>query len=123
MRKGKDGRRFTSYYAACRMIQNKIHCDEVVDIDPTLFDNLDFSLKLEDGSERNIYMCYITDCNYNNVQWLEQTFSDMLFAYCYNLDKWILCVDHFRTPWQSVEVEVLDPNFPDEEILMLEAGE
>ena len=120
MRK-EDGRRFTSYYAACRMIQNMIRCDEVTDIDPTLLDNLDFSLELEDGSERGIYMYYITDCDYDDVQRLERTFSDMLFAYCHSLDKWILCVDHFGTPWQSVEVEVLDPNLPDEIILNLEA--
>ena len=119
MRK-EDGRRFTSYYAACKMISNKIHCDLIADLDPTLFDNLEFDLETEDGSEREIYMYYLTDCDDDEVRRLERTFSDMLFAYSERLGKWILCVDHFGTPWQAVEVEVLDPDFSDEAILRLE---
>lgn len=56
----------------------------------------------EDGTQRDIYQWFITNCTDDDVEYLEKTFG-LLFTYSDLLDKYILCVDHFGTSWDYVE--------------------
>lgn len=42
MTKTKDGKRFTNYYVAVSNIRNKILCNNIGEIDPSIWDNIHF---------------------------------------------------------------------------------
>lgn len=94
----------TNYYVATHWLHNNlILCNEIQSIDETIYDNMRFSL-VEDEDEniyKEIYMWYLTDCNEDEVQWLEQHFG-LLFTYSEKLDLYVLCVDHYGTAWDYV---------------------
>lgn len=52
----------------------------------------------------DIYQWYITDCTFDDMEFLEQKFG-LLFTYSDLLECWILCVDHFGTAWDYVYCE------------------
>lgn len=94
----------TNYSVAVNWCNNAlILCNNIAEIDPSVFDNNRFELfNEEDGTEKGIYQWLITDCSDEDVEYLEKTFG-LLFTYSDLLDKYILCVDHFGTSWGYVE--------------------
>ena len=97
----------TNYRVATQWCNNSyVLCNNIVTIDPTVFDNARFSF-WEDESEteyREIYQWFITDCSESDVNYLEEAFG-LLFTYSELLDCYILCVDHYGTSWDYVYCE------------------
>ena len=96
----------TNYSVAVNWCNNAIIlCNKITEIDPSVYDNMRFELfDEEDGTQKDIYQWFITDCTDDDVEYMEQTFG-LLFTYSDLLDKYILCVDHFGTSWDYVEWE------------------
>lgn len=95
----------TNYLVAVNWLGNsRVMCNNIPKVDPSVWDNMRFSLELEDGYTRDIFMWYITDCDDREVEFLEKNFG-LLFTYSDLLERWILCVDHYGTNWGWVECE------------------
>lgn len=99
---------FTTYSEAVHWLHNSIiMCNNIGDIDNTIFDNCRFEAYDEDtDSYMEIYQYFITDCSQSDVEYLEKHFG-LLFSYSELLDKYILCVDHWGTSWDYVRCQVL----------------
>lgn len=48
---------------------------------------------------------FLTNADSSDVEHLVKTYG-LIFAYCEDLDNWVLLVDHYGTKWCDVEVEV-----------------
>lgn len=101
---------YTTYSKAVDWCGNHhILCNNIVDIDPTIWDNFEGNYLENEGTEderyREIYQWYITDCSQSDVEWLIKNF-DLIFTYSEKLDCYILCVDHCGTSWSYVACEV-----------------
>ena len=106
----------TNYHVAVHWLNSSlILCNDIVKVDPSVYDNQRFSsFANEDGEdcdeetegayERDIYQWFLTDCTENEVEFLEKHFG-LLFTYSDLLDIWILCVDHFGTRWSYVTID------------------
>ena len=96
----------TNYSVAVNWCNNAlILCNNITEIDTSVYDNMRFELfDEEDGTQKDIYQWFITDCTDDDVEYLEKTFG-LLFTYSDLLDKYILCVDHFGRSWDYVECE------------------
>jgi len=103
---------YTNYQTAatwgnCQLIL----CNNIVNIDPSIVDNMRFNYYPcdDDGNVSDypidIYQWYITDLSDWSVEWQEKTF-DLKYTYSDLLDCYILCVDHYGTLWNSVSCEV-----------------
>lgn len=90
--------------AVKRFNNNLILCNNIPEFDLTIYDNMRFSLYDEDDNARDIYQWYITDCTNTDVEFLEKWYG-LLFTYSEMLDAYILCVDHWGTPWNGVMIE------------------
>jgi hypothetical protein len=100
---------FISYSEAVKRFNNSlILCNNIAEIDPSIFDNIRFSLDDEDGNPRDIYQYYLTDCSRYDVEYLSEWFG-LLFTYSDMLDCFVLCVDHFGTSWRGVMIEDRSP--------------
>lgn len=92
----------TNYYVATHWLHNKlILCNEIPAVDEAIWDNIRFPIADEAEEYREIYQWFLTDCNENDVEWLEEHFG-LLFTYSEKLDLYILCVDHYGTSWDYV---------------------
>lgn len=101
---------YTTYSKAVDWCGNSIVlCNNVPEIDQSVWDNFEGNYLENEGTEderyRDIYQWYITDCNQSDVEWLIKNF-DLIFTYSEKLDCYILCVDHFGTSWSYVACEV-----------------
>lgn len=101
---------YTTYAKAVDWCGNSIVlCNNVPEIDQSVWDNFEGNYLENEGTEderyRDIYQWYITDCNQSDVEWLIKNF-DLIFTYSEKLDCYILCVDHFGTGWSYVACEV-----------------
>lgn len=81
-----------------------IMCNHIYEIDPSVFENARFSFFDEDDEPIDIYQWFITDCNDEDVEYLEEHFG-LLFTYSETLELYILCVDHLGTSWDYVYVD------------------
>lgn len=102
---------YTDYATAINWLHgNLILCNNITNIDDSIFLNARFDV-YDDESDYyafdDIYQMFLTDFSTDDVEWLENTFSDMLFTYSDLLDCYVLCVNHFGTMWNGVKVEVL----------------
>lgn len=76
-------------------LHQRILCNNVVNL----------SLEYEDNvTDDYIYQYYLVDL----AQWLDmedirKIFPELLFAYCTELDVWVLLVNHFGTPSHGIE--------------------
>lgn len=96
----------TTYSKAIHWIGNHfILCNNLPEIDPTIYDNAQFDWYDEDENPTEIYQWYITDCSESDVEWLKEHFPSLLFTYSSELDLFILAVDHFGTGWDYVPCE------------------
>ena len=98
----------TNYKTAVNWLHNSlILCNHIGSIDPTVYENCRFDSCYQDtdGTEhdREIYQYFLTDCSEDDVEYLEAHF-DLLFTYSDLLEVYVLCVDHFGTPWSGVDV-------------------
>lgn len=100
---------YTTYSKAVHWCGNHyILCNNIVDIDPTIWDNFQKSIYNEEEDRyTEIYQWYIADCSEMDVEWLSKKF-DVLFTYSEKLDCYILAVDHFGTSWDYVACEVYE---------------
>lgn len=100
---------FISYAEAVKRFNNSfILCNNVPELDPTIWDNLETSLEDENGEYKDIYQYYISDCSRCDVEYLSKWYG-LLFAYSEVLDCYILLVDHFGTAWRGVMIEDKSP--------------
>ena len=115
----------TNYNVAAKWCNNSlVLCNNIPEIDCSVFDNMRFSFSYYEDAEGNqyeseddapenievyeytkeIFQWYITDCSENDVRFLEKHFG-LLFTYSNLLDCYILCVDHCGTSWDYVYCE------------------
>ena len=98
-----------SYSDAVKRFNNSlILCNSIVDNDSSILENCRFDWEDEEGNLIDIYQWYITDCTTEDVRYLEDWYG-LLFSYSNMLDCWILCVDHWGTPWRGVMIEDKSP--------------
>ena len=103
----------TNYRVAVDWLDlNLIRCNEIPEIDPSVFDNIRFDSYDEENDEyREIYQWYLTSASDDDVSWLEQHFG-LEFTYSELLGLYVLCVTHFGTSWDYVYWEC---DFPEAE--------
>jgi hypothetical protein len=98
---------YTTYAEAVNWLHNDfVLCNNIADVDESIWDNMRFNGYDEDDNPIDIYQWYITSASASDVEYLEKHFG-LLFTYSDKLDCFILCVDHFGTSWNYVPCEVL----------------
>lgn len=98
---------FTTYNIAAHWIGGGlVLCNNISEIDPSIWENCRFPLEDEEGNQVEIYQYFLTSWTESDVEYLEKTFG-LLFTYSEKLDCFILCVDHWGTMWEGVPCEVL----------------
>ena len=98
----------TTYKEAVNWLNNSyILCNNIVEIDQSIYDHMNFNFYDEDDLPVDIFQWYITDCSQSDVEYLTKYF-DLKFTYSDMLDCYILCVDHFGTSWAYVSCPVND---------------
>lgn len=91
----------TNYKKAVKWLNNSlILCNDIAN-DPSLYDNMRFSLFDDDDNIREIFQWFLTDCSESDVEYLEQHFG-LKFTFSDALELYVLCVDHFGTSWDYV---------------------
>ena len=126
----------TNYGVAVNWLNsNFILCNEIQNLDQSIFDNARFGFFYytdEDGNQyesesdyegeeelnensREIFQYYLTDCSESDVEFLEETFPGLLFTYSDLLGLYVLCVDHYGTNWYYVGTETTLENAQREE--------
>jgi len=107
----------TTYRSAVKWLHNNyILCNDIAEVDPSVIENFDWGWD-EDGNCREIYQWFISDCDDDDVTFLQEHFPSLLFAYSELLGKYILAVDHLGTSWGYVPCPTdLDnaPSYPEE---------
>ena len=100
----------TNYRVATQWCNNSlILCNQIPDLDPSVYENMHFALEDEEtGEMTEIYPWVLTDCSNDEVNYLEKTFG-LLFTYSDLLDLYILCVPHWGTAWDYVYCETINP--------------
>ena len=92
----------TNYAVAVNWLNNDfVLCNNIPEVDPSIWDNLRFDLEYDEDSYREIYQYFLTSASERDVQWLEEHFG-LLFTYSELLDLYVLCVDHYGTNWSYV---------------------
>ena len=126
----------TNYGVAVNWLNNNfILCNEIQNLDQSIFDNARFGFFYytdEDGNQyesesdyegeeelnensRDIFQYYLTDCSESDVDFLEETFPGLLFTYSDLLGLYVLCVDHYGTNWYYVGTDTTLENAQREE--------
>ena len=94
-----------SYSDAVKRFNNSlILCNNIPEIDMTIYDNMRFPLYNEDDDAIDIYQWFLTDCSETDVEYLERWYG-LLFTYSEMLDCYVLCVNHWGTSWNGVMIE------------------
>lgn len=126
----------TNYGVAVNWLNNNfILCNEIQNLDQSIFDNARFGFFYytdKDGNQyesesdyegeeelnensREIFQYYLTDCRESDVEFLEETFPGLLFTYSDLLGLYVLCVDHYGTNWYYVGTDTTLENAQREE--------
>lgn len=98
----------TNYSVAVNWCDNNfVMCNNLPDIDPTIWDNVlqvdnGEDEETEDDSEMDIFQWFITDCNDCTVKYLMEAFPGLRFTYSDLLGLYVLMVDHYGTDWRYV---------------------
>lgn len=92
-----------SYATLCKLcFTDMILCNNITDIDESIYNNLEWQPDEEDGDEweyPEIYQYYLVE---PNSYFFEQYKENFIMSYSDKLDLWVLCVDHFGTSWKGV---------------------
>lgn len=97
----------TNYATAVDWLNTQlVLCNNIGEVDQSVFDNLRFSIwgEDEDEPETEIFQWFLTDASESDVEWLEEHFG-LLFTYSDLLDLYVLCVDHLGTGWDYVMID------------------
>lgn len=106
--------RMTNYYNAAHFLHSSlILCNEIVEVDESVYENCRFDFEESDGSYHEIFQWFLTNLNESDVEYLEKSFG-LLFSYSVKLDLYILCVDHLGTHWDSVDCPCYNDDISDE---------
>ena len=100
----------TTYSIAINWLRpSLVLCNNIAEIDQSVFDNARFSFYDEDEEiETEIFQWYLTNLSLDDVEWIEKNFPDLKFTYSDLLDCFVLCVDHFGTGWDYVPTSISD---------------
>ena len=102
---------YTTYNIAAHWLDGGlVLCNNITEIDPTIWDNARFNLEDEEENPIEIYQYFLTSWSESDIEYLEKTFG-LLFTYSDKLDCFVLCVDHWGTMWDSVPCEVLSEDW------------
>lgn len=92
---------------------NLVLCNNLPEIDPSIYDHMKFDYYDNDTDEPlDIYQWYITDLTKWAVEWQQQTF-DLKYTYSDLLNCYVLCVCHCGTSWDYVPCEVFSQSWID----------
>ena len=102
-----------SYATLCKLcFTDMILCDNITEIDESIYDNLEWQPDEEDEEEdddwkSSIYQFYLVD---TNNYFFEQYKENFLMSYSNKLELWVLCVSHFGTSWKNISsgVKIVD---------------
>ena len=99
---------FTTFNIATHWIDGGlVLCNNIAEIDESIWGNERFSTEDEEGNQVEIFQYFLTSWSESDVEWLEKAFG-LLFTYSDKLNCFVLCVDHWGTMWDSVPCEVLN---------------
>ena len=94
-------------YATMANSFNAVLCNNITQIDPDLFDNLESGEDAE-GELPEIYQWFIVE---NSAKWILEKANEPLF-YSDKLECYVWGVTHYGTPWSHVLTSLeLDENF------------
>ena len=92
---------FASYRTLVEyFIGDIVLCNNIAEIDLSIWDNLLFDLEDENGDMVDIYQYFL--CNLNEWQREQAKEHGLLLTYSYMLECDVLVVDHFGTSWDYV---------------------
>ena len=92
---------YCDYKTAVHWRHNSIiQFEEIWNLDDEFYENIPEVL---DG---DIYQTFMTDCSDGDVEYLKERFPELIFGYSFKFEKWFLCVDHYGTAWDWVELEI-----------------
>lgn len=89
-----------------RFVDNLVLCNNILQLDEFLFDNIVVG---EIGEDTEIYQAYIIDIANYNIEYLQENLentNDIIIAYSDMLDCYVLLVDHFGTSWDYVPTDI-----------------
>lgn len=102
-----------------RFIDNRVLCNNIVDIDTSIWDNIEIGNIYNEETDNyteifQYYLCHLNEWEIETLKELTQDNNDIIVAYSYVLDCHVLMVDHFGTSWDYVLTSVpLVDNFED----------
>lgn len=103
---------YTDYYTAAHWGGTAlVLCNNIVNIDDSIYDNMEFDYFDVNDDPKDIYQWFITNDTQSDVEWKKQTFPELLYTYSDLLDCYILCVDHFGTMWKGVQTPVINKDW------------
>ena len=95
---------FCSFSTAANWLGKYILFNKAPELDTWLLEEVSVEGEDEEGEliYREFFQFYMTDLNDEDVEWMGKNFPDLIYAYSEELEKWILCVDHYGTSWDYV---------------------
>lgn len=95
---------FCSFSTAANWLGKYILFNKAPELDTWLLEEVSVEGEDEEGEliYREFFQFYMTDLNDEDVEWMNKNFPDLIYAYSEELEKWILCVDHYGTSWDYV---------------------
>lgn len=97
--------RFIDYKSAIRWLKNDfVKLDKIAQIDSSVWDNM-----MGAGENDEIAEFYVSNCSKQEVEFLMKSFEGLIFSFSEVLEEYILCVDHWGTPWDLVAVKITNP--------------
>ena len=79
-------------------------CNNIAEIDESIWDNLEFDLEDENGDFVDIYQYFICNINEYDKEICKQ--AGLLLSYSDLLHCDVLCVDHFGTCWDYILTDI-----------------
>ena len=92
-----------------RVSNNLILCNNIVNIDESLFDNIVLGEIYDEETEEytEIYQYFIIDIDEYQIEKLQELkCNDLIIAYSEALENYILFVDHLGTSWDYVMTDI-----------------
>lgn len=90
-----------TYREFAQQVGDLVLCNNIVNVDYSVFDNMEFSTT--DNEELEVYQYFLTNLNRHSVEWFQKHYPNAaLFTYSNLLDCYVLCVTHSGTMWDSV---------------------
>ena len=92
-----------------RISNNLILCNNIVNIDESLFDNIVLGEIYDEETEEytEIYQYFIIDIDDYTIEKLQEAnCNDLIIAYSEALENYILMVDHLGTAWSYVMTDI-----------------